>query len=474
MKLQDKIHTNWTICSACKGRGKKNRGVSKKAQQQYQTALRQFEENNHLGIAPEHPKGTLHTCVSCSGSGLQRSEIPTKADTTNLPTVAIIGAGIGGVALAVACLHRGIPFLLFERDANFESRSQGYGLTLQQASKALKSFGITTLKDGITSTKHVVHTTDGKIIGEWGLRKWLPSEKKENSKHSNVHIARQALRLVLLEQLGGIENVKWGHQLIHLDTSENNTIRFDVNGKIKNYTVDLIVGTDGIRSTVRKLLLGDSITPLRYLNCIVILGICSLDALKNRSNSLLDSETVFQTANGFERIYMMPYSSTKIMWQFSFPISEAEAIKLSKKGAKALKEEACRRTQWHSPIPEIMQATQETEISGYPVYDRALLTTESLEKSNSVTLLGDAAHPMSPFKGQGANQALLDALSLARFIKKAESYWKNTGIRKSILTDFENEMLARSAVKVKDSKAAAEFLHSEMVLHESNEPRKHQ
>ena len=100
-----------------------------------------------------------------------------------------------------------------------------------------------------------------------------------------------------------------------------------------------------------------------------------------------------------------------------------------------------------------------------------------MEKGKQVTLIGDAAHPMSPFKGQGANQALLDALALARGISmgcRSMSGWRERGIRKSVLTAFESEMLERSAVKVKDSEEAAHFLHSENVLHESNEPRRRQ
>jgi salicylate hydroxylase len=173
-------------------------------------------------------------------------------------------------------------------------------------------------------------------------------------------------------------------------------------------------------------------------------------------------------------MYMMPYSTAAVMWQFSFPMTEKDAKTLSAKGPKALKKEACRRTQWHQPIPQILAATEATQISGYPVYDRALLTAEFLEKENKVTLIGDAAHPMSPFKGQGANQALLDALSLARAITKGcnpASNWKETGIRNTVLNNFETEMMARSASKVKDSRQAANLLHSEVVLQKGNGPR---
>ncbi len=476
MEKLENSSTSWTTCQNCKGLGKKSRKLSKKALLRYQIACDEFEKTKKEENPPIKPKAEHYFCTNCKGSGLISSENFPIPDLENVPHIAIIGAGIGGVALAVACLHRGIPFTLYERDNSFSDRSQGYGLTLQQASKSIKSFGIISLKESVVSTKHVVHNTEGIVIGEWGMRKWLPLEAKTSPKKTNMHISRQSLRLELLEQLGGEDKVQWGHQLLDFKENKNDGVdlSFQVNGKIKNAKADILVGADGIRSSVRKLLIGENKTPLRYLECIVILGICPLSALENMDSPLLDSATVFQTANGNERIYMMPYDSDSIMWQLSFPMSEVEAKELSAKGPKFLKEEACRRTQWHAPIPQILAATLETQISGYPVYDRELLTSELLSKGKKTTLIGDAAHPMSPFKGQGANQALLDALKLAREItKKCKplSNWRETGIRKSILTDFESEMLERSATKVKDSADAAKFLHSEMALHEGNEPR---
>ena len=293
-------------------------------------------------------------------------------------------------------------------------------------------------------------------------------------KRTNIHIARQSLRSALLEQLGGRDAVQWGHRLVDLKEGDEVDLSFLVDGELKHVKADLVVGADGIRSAVRRLLIGEETTPLRYLSCIVILAFCPLSDLNGVESELLDSATVFQTANGNERIYIMPYDADSVMWQLSFPMSEDDAKALSAEGVQALKDEACRRTQWHDPIPQILSATQTAQVSGYPVYDRELLTAELLEKGDKVTLIGDAAHPMSPFKGQGANQALLDALALAREISKgcwSKSQWREAGIRSSVLTEFEAEMLERSAVKVEGSAEAAEFLHSDIVLYEGDEPR---
>lgn len=473
MNKVENRNSHFTICPECQGRGKLRRRISPKVRLNYHIALEKFENTNNEGIAPVRPQGAIYSCPNCSGSGLIHSDTPPVADKEHYPHIAIIGAGIGGVALAVACLHRGIPFTLYERDSGFDVRSQGYGLTLQQASNAMKAFGVLSLKDGVNSTRHVVHTTEGKVLVEWGMRLRAEAGEKTSPKRTNVHIARQSLRLALLEQLGGHAAVKWGHTLVGFKEGDEKAIelKFEVNGEMKNAKADLVVGADGIRSVVRSLIIGEEATPLRYLGYIVILGICPLVALNGLENPLLDSATVFQTVNGHDRMYMMPFTTDTVMWQFSFPMSEEDAKALSDQGPLALKDEACRRTHWHDPIPQIMAATQPAQISGYPVYDRDLLQPELLDNVGSVTLIGDAAHPMSPFKGQGANQALLDALALARSISNtcgSSSQWKETGLRKSVLTEFEKEMLERSATKVKDSAEVARLLHSDRVLREGD------
>ena len=450
--------SEWTVCSSCRGQGRLNRRPARKAQNRSESAG---------GQAPSRP---IQVCKPCEGSGLRRHSDSDMTPPTSrtFPRVAIIGGGLAGLALATACRHRGISCRVFERDKHFLDRSQGYGLTLQQASKALIGFGIESLSEGIISTKHVVHKTDGTVVGEWGFRQWGRSSTKKEPKRQNVHIARQALRYELLHAAGGHDAVQWNHKLVSFKEEEDHvSLTFQVGDTLVEERTDLLVGADGIRSAVREQWIGNA-TPLRYLDCMVLLGICPKEALHDLESDLLDGATVFQTADGETRIYMMPYSSNEYMWQLSFPLDEATAKDLSQKGSSALKVEALSRCKaWHLPVPQVLEATPERLVSGYPVYDRTLMTMDMMKTKRRITLIGDACHPMSPFKGQGANQALLDALQLARTLYSVN----DADALGAAMEVFEREMLDRSAVKVQASAKAAQFLHSEIAIQEGNVTR---
>ena len=90
------------------------------------------------------------------------------------------------------------------------------------------------------------------------------------------------------------------------------------------------------------------------------------------------------------------------MWQLSFPIEENEA-KLLKQNNDLLKQHVIERCQkWHDPIPQMIESTSLDLIMGIPAYDRdPVLSSEISKETMPIALLGDSAHPMSPFKGQG-------------------------------------------------------------------------
>lgn len=466
---------HWTTCPACHGTGRLLRKPTLRRVRRHRAAVAAYEAGQ-IADAPPPLVRNPDRCLDCAGSGLVRALHSTRTDYERYPRLAIIGGGIGGSALAVACQHRGIPYTLYERDTSFAARSQGYGLTLQQASKAIEGLGLPTLPGGIHSTRHVVYTATGEHVGEWGLRRWGIAPQAEIDQRRNVHVARQTLRAALVDQLDK-STIRWNHTLTTLTPSPDGptTLSFAVADNTVTDTADLVVGADGIRSTVRSFVLGETQTPLQYLGCIVILGITPLAALQDSQHEVLDGKTVFQTANGHERTYVMPYDAEHLMWQLSFPLPETDAVALSAQGPAAMQREAIRRlTGWHDPVPQLLAQTDPACITGYPAYDRALLDPEHLAHAGSATLIGDAAHPMSPFKGQGANQALLDALALARRITATctpYTPWRELGIRQAILTPFEAEMTTRANRKVTESRHAATVLHTPAVLRDWDGPR---
>jgi 2-polyprenyl-6-methoxyphenol hydroxylase-like FAD-dependent oxidoreductase len=109
----------------------------------------------------------------------------------------------------------------------------------------------------VISTKHVVHDTKGKVIGEWGIRKLSHVGVLNPTKRRNVHISRQSLRSKFLSQLDDDSSIAWGYCLKSLSQNSKSQIelKFQVGDKIEVTHADLVVGADGIRSCVRGLVL---------------------------------------------------------------------------------------------------------------------------------------------------------------------------------------------------------------------------
>lgn len=411
-------------------------------------------------------------------------------DVSKCGRIVIAGGGIGGAAVAVALQSKGFDVVVLEADPSFDARKQGYGLTIQGSGFNIQSLGISLEGDDAPTTSHYTFSADGHILGVFGepFRQGKDKGRRMPSASAArfIHLPRQILRERLVERIRP-GTIRWNSRLESFscwtDRDGREARRLaDAAGQERNgVTVKLtdgatleaalLVASDGIFSTVRRQLAlpGDR---LNYLGLIVVLGILPTEAALYP----LTQRRIFETVDGSTRIYVMPFTDSVTMWQLSFPSTEQEAKRLVKDPA-VLKAEICRRcAQWHAPIPALLSNTTLDSLSGYPVYDRELLYPEVLRPPEAApssgqprpqrraTLIGDAAHPMSPFKAQGANQALADGVQLAEVLADCiRKHGPHLGFDVA-LPLFEQKMLSRSARMVVGSREKAKEMHSKLAL----------
>lgn len=373
--------------------------------------------------------------------------------------IVIIGGGLGGFAVGIGLLQHGYTDVtVYERDPGMNSRRQGYGLTILQGISALKRLQVFEQVRSLDtpSRSHYIFDKHGSMIGFFGTIFWPEEDNqpKARKKH-NLHSERQELRRILMNRYIALhplasQGIQWDHRIVHIDHSTH-TLTF-TNG----YTVtdvDLIIGADGINGLVRSFKYDPLIdSPLNYLGILVVLGITGC------IDHFLTKDRVFQTMDGCFRLFAMPFSKSRpeqeIMWQLSFPTTLTLATQLSRDSMmlKHMLLEKC--GDWHSPIPEMIERTQLDLLMGIPAFDRDLiLIADTHPNGIPIALIGDAAHPMSPFKGQGANQALLDAVDLSDLIAQ------NNDNLSSAVKQYEDRMLKRVYTKVMQSRERVTSFH---------------
>ncbi len=308
----------------------------------------------------------------------------------------MVGGGIGGLSAAIALRRAGVEATVFERAG--ELREIGAGISLwANAMKALKKIG---LYDAVRVAGRPLRpggelrSSNGEVFHEVSA-----AAMEESFGDVTVALHRADLQEALLGALDE-DAVRLGADFRCFEQDEKGVVARFADGWEERG--DLLVGADGLRSVVRARLLGDG--PPRYAGYMAWRGVVELE------DDPLPGRAGFEAWGRGERFGLVKLGRGRAYWFATKNAPEEE------EGAAGRKEELLVRFGgWHEPIPAVVKATGESDIHYDGVYYR-----EPVKRwgEGRATLLGDAAHPMTPDLGQGACQAIEDAVVLAACLKK--------------------------------------------------------
>ena len=301
--------------------------------------------------------------------------------------VVIIGAGIGGLAAAVALRRIGIPSLVLEQAPAIHE--VGAGLSIwPNAVHALTELGVAERVLAVASVveRNTLRTASGRTISVTEL-----TGISEIAGAPCICLHRAVLQKILFDTLP-TDSVRTGARCSHIDGT---TVILETGERIE---ADVLIGADGISSVVREALHGAE--EPRYAGYTGWRGICA-------DNGLLPEGSPILIACKGSQFGTWPCGDGQFYWFLTKNVPPR--TRQTKADALAL----CRN--WASPVPQIIEATPEEAILQNDILDRPPLKWWG---RSCVTLLGDAAHATTPNLGQGACQALEDAVVLSHCLSE--------------------------------------------------------
>lgn len=310
--------------------------------------------------------------------------------------ILIIGAGIGGLATALALQQAGIAVRVFERTK--EIRESGAGLTLwANAIRVLQELGLTDLVQQLAppaSMQAGFYTMRGKQLAQLS-----PRTVEEQCGGPTIAIHRVEFQAALRERLAP-GTLVLDRQLIDFEQDITGVTACFVRGE--RVRGSLLIGADGIHSQVRQLLFPQS--QPRYAGYTAWRGIATGVTLP----------LMGELWGRGRRFGIVPLTKERVYWfaTCNTPENVAERPEGRQKELLDLFKG------WHPVVSTLINATEASAILRNDISDLKPLISWS---KGRVTLLGDAAHAMTPNMGQGACQALEDALILARTLRHAHS-----------------------------------------------------
>lgn len=333
--------------------------------------------------------------------------------------VLIVGGGIGGLTLALALRRVNIPCSVFERAPELKEVGAGVGVWTN-AVKVLDRLGVGTRLREIGSPLHIAELCSAK--GQVLSRSNLDQVVREAGAACYV-LHRAELHAALAEQLpeGAI---KTNHECVAVEEDEAGVTIHFANGTSAKGT--LVVGADGINSSVRAHLWGQS--KPRYAGQTCFRGVVRMKA---------DDGVMREIHGAGRRFGICPLSEDRIYWYAALNAPEGKMIDFDERQSLLLEE----FKGWQWQVPKIIAATPTETILQNDLVDRVPITRWS---KGAITLLGDAAHPTTPNFGQGACMAIEDAIILTRH------FVQHTNVPDA-LQSYERERGKRTAAIVEQS-----------------------
>jgi 2-polyprenyl-6-methoxyphenol hydroxylase-like FAD-dependent oxidoreductase len=347
-----------------------------------------------------------------------------EVDLEQAPRIAIVGGGPGGLMLARILHVRGLAATVFEREEHALARPQGGTLDIHADSGQLAL-----ARGGLTDEflRIARYEDQGSRLMDKTARVLFEDHHDAGDR---PEVDRTALRDILIKSLPSA-SIRWGHALREVRACDGGTYQLELeNGAAGPF--DLVVGADGAWSRVRPLL-----SPYRpqYTGVTFIeFGIDDVDVRhpqvarlvgRGKMDARGDAKAIIAQRNANSHIRVYAIFRVPEDWaarKFDFASPAAALAGLERQFAD-----------WSSEILALFRAGN-NHVVPRPLY--ALPVGHCWPHRVGLTLLGDAAHVMSPFGGDGVNNALFDAAELGRRLTE-EPDWREA------VRAYETEMFER-------------------------------
>ena len=360
--------------------------------------------------------------------------------------IAIVGGGPGGLTLARLLQMKGVEVNVYERDEHKDARAKGATLDLHDES------GLRAIREAGLMEAFMANYRPGadrlSIIDKNGVVVHEDNTDKEGE-HARPEIDRGPLQNILLDSLKP-GTVVWDCHFVSL-SPEGNSWRLE----FKNGTsvqADIVIAADGANSKLRPY-----ITPIKpfYVGVTAIEGaVYNSESATPKIHKLLnggkifamgDGKTLIVSSKGDGSLVFYPGFRSDEFWSRECGIDFSDKAQVL---AWFKKEYAG----WDKVWDELFENASSSFIPR-PQYCMPL--DQSWEALPNLTMLGDAAHLMPPYAGEGVNMAMLDAVELSTCLTD-----ENFHDVKSAIAAYEKQMRKRASEMAEMTLQSTEALHS--------------